>query len=239
MFLPKLLMASVNLPAVEAMLGQTAATKIALHSQYLTNAAGNTTGLFAQIVKETSPGIVQAEKLVSTFTADKGGGVATPDLSISGLTSQLGPLAGDLGSAASDIFNPSDFFNDVKDAAKLFGTLSLADLLEPLTMSAGAPKLQFNKEVLPAVPPAQKLKLIATLDWTPEVKDLELGIVSFHADRNGTTSKFEVHGRFEQIIDLPPTGPTTTPAGQDERQPDRFPHRAAARGRGAVRALRL
>ena len=48
-----------------------------------------------------------------------------------------------------------------EDAAKLFGTLSLADLLQPLTMGAGAPKLQFNKEILPAVPPAQKLKLIA------------------------------------------------------------------------------
>ncbi len=214
MFLPKLLMASVNLPAVEAMLGQSAATKVALHDQYLTNAAGNTTGLFAQIVKEVSPGVVAAEKLVSTFTADKGGGVATPDLSISGLTSKLGPMAGDLGNAAGDIFNPSDFFNDVKDAAKLFGTLSLADLLAPLTMTAGAPKLQFNKEVLPAAPPAQKLKLTATLDWTPEVTDLEFGIVTFHADRNEVDAKFEVHGLFEQIIDLPPTGPTTPPSAK-------------------------
>ena len=210
-FLPKLLMASVSLPAVEAVLGQPSATKIALHEKYLTQAAGNTTGLFAQIVNEVTPGVLQAEKLVSTFTADKGGGVATPDLSISGLTSQLGPLAGNLNNAAGDIFDPSDFFNDVKDAAKLFGTLSLADLLQPLTMSAGAPKLQINKETLPAVPPAQKLKLIATLDWTPEVKDLNFEIVTFHADRNGTHSKFAVHGRFEQIVDLPPTGAATPP----------------------------
>ncbi|HEY3313200.1 MAG TPA: hypothetical protein VGK00_16290 [Anaerolineales bacterium] len=216
MFLPRLLMASVNVPAVEAMLGQTAATKIALHDKYLSNAAGNTTGLFAQIVKETVPGVVQAEKLASAFTADKGGGFATPDLSISGLTSKLGPLAGDLANAAGDIFDPADFFNDVKDAAKLFGTLSLADLLEPLTMGAGAPKLQFNKETLPATPPAQKLKLIATLDWTPEVKDLDFEIVTFHADRNGTKSKFAVHGRFEQIVELPPTGPVAQPLAKME-----------------------
>ncbi|HMN59908.1 MAG TPA: hypothetical protein PJ988_06060, partial [Anaerolinea sp.] len=214
MFLPKLLMASVNLPAVEAMLGQPAATKIALHDKSLTNAAGNTTGLFAQIVKEAAPGVVQAEKLLSTFTADKGGGVATPDLSVSGLTSKLGPLAGALGNAASDIFDPADFFNDVKDAAKLFGTLSLADLLQPLTMGAAPPKLQFNKENLPAAPPAQKLKLTATLDWTPEVKDLNLGIVTFHADRNGTKSKFAVHGQFEQIVDLPPAGPVAPPVAK-------------------------
>lgn len=216
MFLPKLLMASVNLPAVEAMLGQTAATKIAFHDQYLSQLPGNTTGLFAQVVKEVTPGVVQAEKLLSTFTADKGGGFATPDLSISGLTSQLGPLAGDLANAAGDIFDPTDFFNDVQNAAKLFGTLSLADLLQPLTMGAGAPKLQFNKEVLPAVPPAQKLKLIATLDWTPEVKDLEFGIVSFHADRNGVDSVFAVHGLFEQIIDIPPTGAVTPPVAKLE-----------------------
>jgi hypothetical protein len=215
-FVPKLYMASVNLPAVEAMLGQPAASKIALHEQYLTNAPGNTNGLFANIVKEAQAGILQADKLLSTFTADKGGGFATPDLSISGLTNKLGPLAGDLGNAAGDIFDPADFFNDVKDAAKLFGTLSLADLLGPLTAGAGAPKLQFNKEELPAVAPAKKYKLVATLDWTPEVKDLNFEIVTFHAQRNGTQSKFEVHGRFEQVIDIPPAGALAQPTSKME-----------------------
>lgn len=215
-FLPRLMMADVNLPAVEAMLGKPAATRIALDDRYLTNAGGNTNGLFARIVKEAAPGVLQAEKLLSSFTADKAGGFATPDLSISGLTSKLGPLAGDLGNAAGDIFDPADFFNDVKNAAKLFGTLSLADLLAPLTAGQGAPKMQFNREDLPAAPPARKIKLIATLDWTPEVKDLNFEIVTFHAERNGTKSKLAVHGRFEQIVDLPPAGAPAQPVSRME-----------------------
>ena len=124
-------MATVNLPAVEALLGKPAGTQIALSNKFLTNDPANTSGLFAEIVEEVSSGVVQGAKLLSEFAADQAGGFATPNLSISGLTSQFGPLAGDLNNIADDVFNPSDFFNDVKDAAKLFGTLSLADLLEP------------------------------------------------------------------------------------------------------------
>jgi hypothetical protein len=203
-FLPKLFKANVNLPAVEALLGASAETQIAYYDQYLSSAAGNITGLFATIVNEPSSGTLTPAKLLSEFSADKAGGFATPNLSISGLTSQLGPLAGDLGNAAGDIFDPSDFFNDVKDAAKLFGTLSLADLLQPLTMGAGAPKVQFNKEDLPAPPPTKKLKLITTLDWTPKVKELNIGVVTFHPDKNGVNAKLEVHGRIEKIVELPP-----------------------------------
>ena len=205
-FLPKLFKTSVNLPSVEALLGRAAETQLAYYDPYLSNTGTNTTGLFAYVVKESVPGTLAADKLLSEFSADKAGGFATPNLSISGLTSQLGPLAGDLGNAAGDIFNPSDFFNDVKDAAKLFGTLSLADLLEPLSMGAGAPKVQINKEDLPAAPPAVKFKLIATLDWTPEVKELNFGIVTFHPEKGGTKAKLEVHSRTEKIIELPPPG---------------------------------
>jgi hypothetical protein len=181
-FLPQLYMADVKLPAVEAMIGKPAETKIAFYPGYLSQDPNNTSGMFAQI------------------------GFATPDLSISGLTSQYGPLAGDLAKAAQDIFDPSDFFNDVKDAAKLFGTLSLADLLAPLTMGAGAPKIQFDHKKLADPPPSLKEQLTVTLDWTPEVKDLNFGIVTFHADRNGTKAKLEVHGKVQKIVELPPSG---------------------------------
>lgn len=203
-FLPKLFMATVNLPAVEALLGKPAGTQIALSDKFLSNDPANTTGLFAEIVEEVSSGVAQKAKLLSEFAADQAGGFATPNLSISGLTSQLGPMAGDLDKIAQDVFDPSDFFGDVKDAAKLFGTLSLADLLEPLTMGAGAPKVQFNKEDLGAPPPSVKLRLITTLDWTPKVKDLNFGIVTFHASKNGTPAVLEIHGRVEKVVELPP-----------------------------------
>jgi hypothetical protein len=213
-FLPQLYMADVKLPAVEAMLGKPAETMIAFYPPYLSQDPNNTTGLFAQIVKETASHVQTLDKLLSEFSADQAGGFATPDLSISGLTSQYGPLAGDLAKAAQNIFDPSDFFNDVKDAAKLFGTLSLADLLAPLTMGAGAPKIQFDHKKLADPPPSLKEQLTVTLDWTPEVKDLNFGIVTFHADRNGTKAKLEVHGKVQKILELPPSG--TPDPGQAE-----------------------
>jgi hypothetical protein len=213
-FLPQLYMADVKLPAVEAMIGKPAETLIAYYPKYLSQDPNNTTGLFAQIVKETASHVQTLDKLLSEFSADQAGGFATPNLSISGLTSQYGPLAGDLAKAAQDVFDPSDFFNDVKDAAKLFGTLSLADLLGPLTMGAGAPKIQFDHKKLADPPPSLKEQLTVTLDWTPEVKDLDFGIVTFHADRNNTPAKLEVHGKVQKIVELPPTG--TPDAGQAE-----------------------
>jgi hypothetical protein len=171
--------------------------------------AGNATGLFARIVKEPSSGTLAAGALGAEFSADKGGGFATPNLSISTLTSKLGPLAGDAANAASDTFNPADFFKDMKDSAKLFGTFSLTDLLGPLTMSAGAPKVQLAKEDVPSPPPTKKVRLVTTLDWTPAVKDKDLdGIVTFHASivKNGVTTQasLTVHGRTEKVIELPP-----------------------------------
>jgi hypothetical protein len=213
-FLPQLYMADVKLPAVEALIGVPAETKIAFYPAYLGQDPNNATGLFAQIVKETASHVQTLDKLLSEFSADQAGGFATPNLSISGLTSQYGPLAGDLAKAAQDVFDPSDFFNDVKDAAKLFGTLSLTDLLAPLTMGTGAPKIQFDHKKLADPPPSLKEQLTVTLDWTPEVKDLNFGIVTFHADRNGTKAKLEVHGKVQKIVELPPSG--TPDAGQAE-----------------------
>ena len=156
---------------------------------------------------EPCPAYSTADKLLSEFSADKAGGFATPNLSISGLTSQLGPLAGDLANAASDVFKPDDFFNDVKDAAKLFGTFSLADLLEPLTMTAGAPKVQINKEDLAA--PAAQGQVQA--DHHPGLDPGGQGAAAGHRHlprrKNGDTkAKLEVHGRVEKMVELPPSG---------------------------------
>jgi hypothetical protein len=207
-FLPKLYMADVKLPAVEAMLGQPAETKIAYEASYLNQSANNTTGLFAKIVEETASHVQQNVKLISEFSAKQAGGFATPNLAISGLTSQYGPLAGDLANAAQDVFDPSDFFNDVKDSAKLFGALSLTDLLKPLSMGAGAPKIQFDHKKLADPPPSLKEQLTVTLDWTPEVQDKNFGIIAFHDKRtvNGPAAKLEVHGKVQKTLELPPSG---------------------------------
>ena len=214
-FLPKLFKSSVKLPAVEALLGAPAETEIAFHAQYLDNLPGNATGLFARVVKETASGTLTDNTLAAEFEAKKAGGFATPNLSISGLTRELGPMAGNAAKIAADDFDPADFFKDMKDSAKLFGTFNLAELLENLTMTAGAPKVQIQQSELPPPPPLLRLiKLTTTLDWEPKVKaefsPLD-GFVKFLGDRNGQAAKFAVHARIEKTVSVPPAADAAPP----------------------------
>jgi hypothetical protein len=214
-FLPTLFKSSVKLPAIEALLGAPAETEIAFHPQYLDDLPGNTTGLFARVVKETSSGVLADNTLAAEFEAKKAGGFATPNLSISGLTRELGPMAGDATKIATDNFDPADFFKDMKDSAKLFGTFNLAELLDTLTMSAGAPKVQIQQSELPPPPPLLRLfKLTTTLDWEPKVQ-AEFsplgGLVKFLGSRDNQPAKFAVHARIEKTVSVPPVADATAP----------------------------
>lgn len=200
-FLPKFFKCVVKLQAVEALLGQPAETEIAFHQRYLDKDPTNTTGLFARIVKEPSPGVLADHTLGAEFDAKTGGGFATPNLSISGLTRDLGPMAGDAAKIATDQFDPADFFKNVKDSATLFGTFRLSELLEPLTMTAGAPKVQIKPE------PG---KIVTTLEWEPKVKGTFQpagGFVKFLGNRGGQAAQFTVHARIEKTLVPPPAQP--------------------------------
>ena len=241
-FLPKLFKSSCKLPAVEALLGAPAETEIAFHAQYLDNLPGNTTGLFARVVKEGPLGTLTDNTLAAEFEAKKAGGFATPNLSISGLTRELGPMAGNAAKIAADQFDPADFFKDMKDSAKLFGTFSLAELLENLTMTAGAPKVQIQQSELPPGPLLRLTKFTTTLDWAPKVKGqypAPGGIVKFFGNRDNQDAEFVVQARIEKTISVPPVSDPAPPTRRHERRAHELPHRAAACGRDPVRALRV
>jgi hypothetical protein len=205
-FSPRLFKAEVNIPAVEQMVGTQAATTIKLYDGYLKDGLVNAGGVFAQIVQETTengfPKLIP-DKLPVPFSADKAGGIATPNLDVTSLSRQYGPLAGDLLDAAKDEFDPAKFFPP--GAAKLFGAFDLADLLKPLglgkdSVDKNAPKLRVTTEDIP-----QGKKVIATLDWTPKVNDVDLGIVKFVPRRvnNDVVSKLEIKGRMEKPVTVP------------------------------------
>ncbi|MBK8211968.1 MAG: hypothetical protein IPK78_20545 [Rhodospirillales bacterium] len=199
-FRPHLLKATVRLPAVEQLLGTDAPTEIAYYPDYLLHDFGgaNSTGLFAHIAKETAPGVLGIDKVQAEFAADQAGGLSTPNLSISGLTRELGPLAGDdLAKLAGNDFNAADFFKDVKDKAKLFGSISLADLLTTGSMNDGAPKVQLSKEDVPGSP--NKKRLVATLDWKPGLRNASAGIVQVTVE---PAAVLTVKGRVERLIEI-------------------------------------
>jgi hypothetical protein len=178
-FIPKLGKAAVHLAPVEQLLGITAPTEIEYYPNYITGDFDGGNEVFAQLVN----------KLSSKFSAEKGGGIATPDLSITGVTRKLGAIAGDLPKAAANTFDPKDFFKDVADTATLFGKLKLTELLETGGFS-NAPSVQFFPETTPAS---------VKLDWRPSVADeLSVGFFEF---KKGDSSTFVIEGLVEQPTD--------------------------------------
>ncbi|MFZ1287397.1 MAG: hypothetical protein WAR57_10230, partial [Candidatus Phosphoribacter sp.] len=210
-FRPTLLTSFVRIPAVEQLLGTTARTQIVLRKEFVAQGFDSTaSGLFALVAKETTPGSFTPTTLGASFSADQGGGVATPNLSVSALTRQQGPVAGaDMDQLAEGAFDPADFFAGVAASARLFGTFALSDLVEPGRLADGAPKVQLTTDLADPAQPKQ----VATLTFTPTVRALTVGIASF--EPSGATT-LTVTGRVERVMQPsggPPSAPTSEFAG--------------------------
>jgi hypothetical protein len=201
---PRMLLAEVNIPAIQQLLNTDAPTTIRYFQRYLDegiDAAANPTGVFAEVVKQApgsytpqSPfdGLV-ADTLGVAFSSDKAGGFATPDMGVSCLSSALGSLAGDVAKAAGDTFDPSGFFPP-GGLARIFGSFDLADLLSVSTHGQNAPKIQTESKDIPG----GKL-LTVKLDWKPEIHNVDLGIAAFEKDHGGATV-LDIHGTIQKPL---------------------------------------
>jgi len=143
---PAMLKADVKIPQVEDLLGTDAPTSIRYFQDYLSKGIDAATGVFAEVVKEDfskflpdNPlaGMV-ANTLGVNFSSGQAGGFATPNMGVSTLTRELGPLAGKAADALIDKFDPASFFPKGTRAA--FGSFDLVDLLPTNTMGKNAPK---------------------------------------------------------------------------------------------------
>jgi hypothetical protein len=197
---PRLLEATVNIPQVQQLLGTDAPTTIRYFKDYVDHDFDAATGVFAEIVREDFSklqsgdpvaGLV-ADTMGVKFSSDQAGGFATPNLAVSTLSRELGPLAGKAADAIADTFDPASFFQ--KGLAQLFGTFDLTDLLPPGTLGANAPKLR----TATTDNGADKL-IVATLDWEPQVKDVDLDIAAF---KKSAQTKLVIHGRIEKPVKL-------------------------------------
>ena len=191
----RLLKAEVNIPQVQELLGTDAPTTIRLYPGFVDGGFDAGSGVFAEIVKLTpAPGdpfaAVTPDKVGVEFSSDQAGGFATPNLGVSTLSQKHGPLAGKVADAITDTFDPTTFFP--AGTAALFGTFDLFALLLGSALGEGAPKLQTQSQDIPG----GKL-LIATLDWEPKVKDLDLVIAEF---TKSDATKLIVHGRIEKPL---------------------------------------
>lgn len=174
--LPQLDKAEVRIPALEALAGVGTVTTIKLYKPYVGEGLDGEAGVFAELETPLAVG----------FSADKAGGIATPNLSVKGISRELGPVAGTLDSAANGQFHPKDFFPKA-EAAKLFGSVSLEDLLSADAIKVGAPTIR--TEIFPP-PPAPPREIVTSFDWEPRVKGDLKGIVETDA-----ATRLRIHGR--------------------------------------------
>jgi len=198
---PQLLKAEVDVPQVQQMLGKDSPTTIRLYPGYVSAGFDGGAGVFAEVVKETPAAkpfeAVSPATMGVNFSSDQAGGFATPNLGVSSLSRERGPLAGNVADALIDKFDPKSFFP--AGTASLFGTFDLFELLVDATLGQGAPKMETRFD-------QHASKMVATLDWTPDVKDVDLGIAAF---RKGGATKLDVHGLIEKPVDQPAAAPTS------------------------------
>ncbi|MCU1265341.1 MAG: hypothetical protein JWM21_1659 [Acidobacteria bacterium] len=207
---PKMLRASVKIPQVQELLGTNEATTIRFFPPYVANGFDplNKTGVFAQIVDASYSDLNPVDpnaglkKMQNDFRADKAGGFATPNLGLSTLSRQLGPLAGKAEDAVANKFDPKEFFPK-SGGAKLFGTFDLMDLMDlptPIALNTNAPQMHTTLENGGTV-------IVTRLDWEPEFKGKDLGVAKIEKDDGST---FTVHAEIRKSVN--PGGITDPPS---------------------------
>jgi hypothetical protein len=188
-FLPRLAHADVRVTALEQLLGTSAPTRISLFADYVANGLDGQAGVFADLRPHVPGGLPVG------FSADRAGGLATPNLAVTGLSRAQGPVAGALEQAALGTFDPASFFpKGGPDAARILGAISLADLLPAGALGRNAPRLVTAPDPPPPAPPRA---LVTTFHWTPDLKaDLIADLLRTERD-----SRFTVDGRIVKPVD--------------------------------------
>ena len=128
-FFPVVRTAEIDVPSLQRIARTSAPAGVVYPHSYLVNGFG-TDETAGEIFLEADPDPA-APKLGVQFSAhgDRSGGLVTPDMELSGLSRVTGPVSGDLTAATAGAFDPSDWFGALA-GAKLFGVLSLADILD-------------------------------------------------------------------------------------------------------------
>jgi hypothetical protein len=135
-FWPVVVAAQVEMRAVQQLSGVQAAPLVRFYPGYVKAGfeGDNQGGVFLEMIG--NPWKQSPAPVSLGFSADRAGGLATPNIDISGISRHMGPVGGVLKTVASGQFNPADFFKDLTgnlEAARILGGISLADILQLVT----------------------------------------------------------------------------------------------------------
>ena len=171
-FYPLLSSAVVHLPSAEQIVGAGSSPlsppSVSISDNYLDNGFQSGVTEVYLAVKKNGPSL--------NFPVNLVGGMAAPNLGVSGIARDLGPVGGDLTNLLAGKFDPSDFFGNLSGTAgKLLGAISIIDIIniiDPDEQAANqqAPQISSNF-VYPGNDDTKPPTAIDTkLSWAPTVK---------------------------------------------------------------------
>ena len=103
-----------------------------------------------------------------SFTADKSGGFAQPNITLSALSARKGLVSGAADDAASGVISPTAYFGAAD--AKLFGTIDLGDLIDLVAGGSPTPRTNAPEIRTHAVPNRHHpTELDTVINWTPQL----------------------------------------------------------------------
>jgi hypothetical protein len=162
-FIPVLDSAEATIPSLSELLGKRIAVLIQLYAPYLASGLDPNAGVFAEIV---------ADQPAVPFSADKAGGFATPNITVTAVSARKGLVSGSPSDAAAGNINPAEYFGAT--SAKLFGTIPLGNLI-PVGPGNLASAVRNAPTIRTEAKPdaAHPTQLNTVLTWQPEVKDFD------------------------------------------------------------------
>ena len=179
-FFPQMSGAAVTVPAIQQITGQPGAVSIQYFPDYVAGDFGPG-GVFAQ--KTGGP-------LAVGFRGDQSGGVATPNLQVTGLSRRFGTVSGALNKISTGNFDPSEYFGDLN--ASLFGVIRLKDLIQASFGDSTVPNLVTER--LPTI-------IRTKLHWAPKVfQQKTYALVTLAFDNPDTALTLDA------VIETPLTG---------------------------------
>jgi hypothetical protein len=200
-FQPKVEEAAVVIPAVKQATGGSGLAKIGWEQSYLDAAGagttiGNAANVFA-LVKGTTP--------LDFGSTERSGGLVAPDLSISGLSRNLGPIGGAASDMVGGKFDPEKIFG----AVKLLGGIELKNIVDNLPVSDAMASA--NK--LPKLLTERKSdRIVTTYVWElsrAEIRPKNPADATLFVPEAGTT--FQLKATIEKKLDT-----TSPPASKVE-----------------------
>jgi hypothetical protein len=170
-FFPVVRKAQIDVPSLQRIARTSTPASVVFQDLYLRE--GFSASNLGQVFLAADPDPA-APKLGINFSSqgDRSGGLVTPDMVLSGLSRITGPVSGDLDTVAAGSFSPTAWFGAIT-GAKLFGVLSLADILDLVGFNELDKLPQFVGQSLNQVEQMisnlERLQKLATVNSVPEI----------------------------------------------------------------------